>query len=81
MNEHELKHHLLRWVEDYCNREFDQEDLPGGVALFLEQGADFLKKQNGVTSLKLGDYSVVHTTDYPDSLKRLLSSYRKVRFP
>lgn len=81
MNEHELKHHLLRWVEDYCNREFDEEDLPGGVALFLEQSAPYLKNQSGIIKETLGDHSILYSMEYPDSLMKLIRPYRRVKFP
>ncbi len=79
----EAKIHLKGWVKDYCNNQFldedGHEDLPGGVVLFLEQGVTFMQNQTGVQSESLGDHSITWTTDFPGSLMKQLTPYRRVR--
>lgn len=82
--EYQLKSELLRWVKDYCNNTFVNDDgvevIPGGVEVFLTQASIFIEKQTGKTSESLGDYSVAWSTDYPQSMMRLLSPYRRATF-
>lgn len=82
--EYELKAELLVWVKDYCNNDFldddDIEKIPGGVNVFLTQAVKYIEKQEGKTSESLGDYSVAWSTDYPESMLRLLRPYRRVVF-
>lgn len=83
MTDQEIKDALLKWVKDYCNNNFlvdGVETIPGGVEIFLNQGVDFIKKQNGIQGESLGDYSVTLTTDFPLSMLKLLRPYRKVKF-
>ena len=96
MTDQELKTALTEWVKDYCkndflinNPDYDSEDeesekyiesLPGGVKTFLNQGVDFIKNQSGIKSESLGDYSIAWTTDYPESLLKLIRPYKSI-FP
>jgi len=84
MTEQELKAYLTEWVKDYCNNKFlnedEEEELPGGVEVFLDRAVEYFKSQSGINSESLGDYSVSFDTDIPESLLKLLRPYRKVKF-
>ena len=84
MTDEQLKEYLKEWVKDYCNDDFldddGNEDLPGGVEIFLEKGKEYIKQQSGKTSESLGDYSVSVAEDIPESLLKLLRPYRKVKW-
>lgn len=69
---------LIDWAQDYCNRTFDV--VPGGVRIALAKMAQYHLQQAGVQSESLGDYSVTLTTDYPESVLKLLKPYRRVKF-
>ena len=80
--EFDIKALLLEWVKDTCKNDFmvnGEEVLPGGVVLFLNKAEDYLRNVQGISSESLGDYSVSFDTDLPQSLKRLLRPYRKVK--
>ena len=82
MTDQEIKDALLDWVKVYCNNTFEDDDgnevLPGGVTLFLNSGVAYTKAQTGIQSESLGKYSVTLTTDFPESMMRLLHPYRKL---
>ncbi|SNR95525.1 hypothetical protein SAMN05446037_100269 [Anaerovirgula multivorans] len=83
MTDEQIKDALTDWVKDYCNNDFIEDEvevLPGGVLLFLNQAVEFTKKQTGITSESLGDYSVSFETDFPASMLKLLSPYKRVKF-
>jgi hypothetical protein len=73
---------IIEWVQGYCHQSFenDQEELklPGGAKIFVAQACEFNMNQAGMQSESLGDYSVSYTTDYPESMMKLLRPYRKV---
>lgn len=73
---------IIEWVQDYCNQTFEDADeflqLPGGVKIFIARACQFNAAQAGVKSESLGDYSVSYSTEYPESLTKLLRPYRKV---
>jgi hypothetical protein len=68
---------LIEFAEEYCNKKW--EILPGGVNLFIAKAAEYLAKELGVESEKLGDYSISIKTDFPDSILKLLPK-RRIEF-
>ena len=78
MTDADLETYLEGWVKDYCNDTFD-DGLPSGVVIFIDQAMAYLKNTSGVTSERLGDYSINLSIDFPESLKKLLVPYRRLR--
>ena len=78
MTDEDLKTYLEGWVKDYCNDTFD-DGLPSGVVIFIDQAMTYLKNKSGVQSEHLGDYSITLSLDFPESLKKLLVPYRRLR--
>ncbi len=96
MTDEQIKTALTAWVKDECrdnfliaNPDYDPDDeasekyiesLPGGVELFLNQAVAYVKNQSGIQSESLGDHSIAWTTDFPDSLLKLIKPH-KSQFP
>lgn len=80
MTDAELRIYLIEWAASYCHTAFEENDLPGGVEIFLDRAADFIKSSSGKTSESLGDYSVSFSQEIPPTLTSLLEPYKKVTF-
>ena len=64
-------------ADDYCNREFDSDNLPSGVKKFI---ADCIKygSTGNIASRSMGTVSYSYVTDIPDSMYKPLKPYRKL---
>ncbi|WP_397537870.1 phage head-tail connector protein [Rummeliibacillus pycnus] len=72
---------LLDHAIEYCNNKFDEENLQGGVKIFIGQGIEYnLKTQRGLTSRSMGSVSYSYATDFPESIYSVLRPFKKVRF-
>ena len=72
------------------NPDYDEDDpdsdeeiksYPGGVKLFVVEAIKMQARDLGKQSESLGDYSVSYqqtTTDYPVSMRKMLTPYRKM---
>ncbi len=82
MTDAEYLTYLEEWAADYCHVDLDVDwtVLPAGVQMFKVQALEFIKKQTGIASESLGDYSVSYVTSFPASLLALLRPYRRPLF-
>lgn len=66
-------------ADDYCNQEFDSNNLPSGVKKFI---ADCIKygSNGNLASRSMGTVSYSFVTDIPDSMYKPLKPYRKLRW-
>lgn len=82
MTEEQLKDTYLRWIEHYCNNEFDKEELPAGVELALDSLTKIDPLDFSVSSAKLSDMSQTFSNDgdIPRFIYNWLKPYRKIRW-
>lgn len=64
-------------ADDYCNREFNSDNLPSGVKKFI---ADCIKygSTGNIASRSMGTVSYSYVTDIPNSIYKSLGPYRKL---
>lgn len=82
MTEEELKQAYFQWIQDYTNNKFDDEVLPGGVQLALDNLIELDPLSFNISSEKLSDMSQTFTNDgsVPKFIYNWLAPYRKVRW-
>jgi len=82
MTPEEIKQAYLNWIEDYCNNEFDKDNLPGGVKLALDQLVEIDPLDFNIASEKLSDMSqtYVNDGDIPKFIYKWLNPYKKLRW-
>lgn len=78
---------MVPLLEDYvkaeCNNTFRKNGktvYPGGVKIFIAKACEHNLTVSGVSSKRLGTVSYSYDLDFPESLRRLLNPYRRVRF-
>lgn len=66
-------------ADDYCNQNFNSDNLPSGVKKFI---ADCIKygSNGNIASRSMGTVSYSYVTDIPDSMYKPLKPYRKLRW-
>ena len=69
---------FLEFAEDYCNNTF--EVIPGPVKIFVAKAAQHNMQVAGLKSRTMGEVSYSYDTEFPSSILKYLSRYRKVRF-
>ena len=81
MTPEQLKQLYLEWIEDYCNNKFDENNLPGGVQLAVNNLADLDPLQFNVTSEKLSDMSQTYANDgeIPKFIYNWIKPYVRLR--
>lgn len=64
-------------ADDYCNQNFDINNLPSGVKKFI---ADCIKygSTGNIASRSMGTVSYSYVTNIPDSMYQPLKPYRKL---
>lgn len=82
MTPEEIKQAYLNWIEDYCNNEFDKDNLPGGVKLALDQLVEIDPLDFNIASEKLSDMSQTYANDgdIPKFIYKWLNPYKKLRW-
>lgn len=81
MTDQELRTAYKKWIKDYCNDDFlnDEgvEELPGGVEIALDK---LVTKHDkiGVTSESKGRISISYAKGLPNEIKSILNEYRKL---
>lgn len=81
MDEKSLRTAYLEAIEDHCNVVFDEEHLPGGVLLALEELVRTDPESYRTTSVSLSDMSKGYANnggDWPKYIIRWLSPYVRV---
>lgn len=75
---------MIDFVQDECRQSFQQADgsyeLPSGVKVFIVKAIEYNMNPAGVTSDSLGDQRLSYSTDFPESILRMLKPYKKARF-
>lgn len=73
---------LIEYAADTCNKEFDPQNLPGGVKLFVAKACEYnITSKIGLEARTLGDASYNYETEVPAPLHRYLKPYREIRLP
>lgn len=82
MQKEELREVYLRWIENYCNNEFDKKKLPAGVELALDSLTKIDPLDFSVSSARLSDMSQTFSNDgdIPRFIYNWLKPYRKIRW-
>jgi hypothetical protein len=74
---------LIDFAKDKCNNLFlvdGEEVIPSGVKLFIKNAMEFNMKESGLKGRTMGEVSYTYETDFPPSVMKYLSPYKKVRF-
>lgn len=78
----EIKIAYFKWIEDFCNNEFDIDNLPGGIKLALDNLVEIDPLSFNIVSEKLSDMSQTFSNDgnIPLYIYNWLLPYRKIRW-
>lgn len=78
-NEELLKEMYLEQLEDYCNVTFPRDNLPGGIALAVNELIQTDPNQYRIASEKLDSMSMTYATDggIPAYIKAWIAPYRR----
>lgn len=82
MTEEQVRQAYLEWIEDYCNNEFDKDDLPGGVELALDQLVKIDPMDFNIKSESIGDLSQTFSSsegDIPKFIYKWLNPYKRLK--
>jgi hypothetical protein len=74
---------LIDFAKDKCNNPFlvnGVETLPSGVKLFVKNAMDFNMNSSGLKGRTMGEVSYSYNTDFPPSIMKYLSPYKRVKF-
>lgn len=76
---------LEEWVRDYCNNQFIQLEpgvytYPGPVKIFIAKACEQNMQVTGLKSRTMDTVSYTYELDFPETLKKLLRPYRRLRF-
>lgn len=71
----------LDWLREYCNNDTLEDE--GMIAILITKLMEAKELKGGVSSESLGDYSVSYfqDEDISPSMKRVLSTYRRIKTP
>jgi hypothetical protein len=74
---------IVEYAKDECYQDFLDDDgveqLPGGVKVFVAKAIEYNMNTAGVTSRSQG-VSYSYDTDFPKSIMRFLSPYRRLKW-
>lgn len=68
---------FLGFAEEYCGQELS--DTPHGVTLFVAKAAQYNMKEAGLKGRTMGEISYSYETEFPESIMKFLTPYRKMR--
>lgn len=71
-----MREDLLQWLRAYTHNP-NLEDI-NGVSVILDKLEEWEQQKSGVTSKSVSRYSISYSEDIPQSLKTLISAYKRV---
>jgi len=80
MTEAEVREAYLEWINDFCNQNYTEDDMPGGVKLALDQLVKMSALPVGVTSESVADLSRSFSIaqEIPAPIRTKLYPYRRM---
>ncbi len=85
MTDQQIREAHLSWINDFCNQEYTEDDMPGGVKLILNKLIAMNALPIGVTHVRGESVADLSRTfggsvdgELPTSIKVMLYPYRRI---